>query len=241
MVLLVLAAMALSACAGVAQAQAPTPTVPGGEMTQPPRQISVSGHGEVTVTPDIAYITIGVRTEGAVAATAVGENNANSQDVVDALKKAGVAEKDIRTSNFAIYPQQQYDDKGTLKETTYVVENTVYVTVRDLEKMGALLDSVVKSGANTINGIQFDLADKSEAMSEARKAAVADARKVAEELTAAAGVQLGMVVTINTNSSAAPFPIYRMNAAPMAAEAAVPISPGDMTVSVDVSLVYAIE
>lgn len=113
--------------------------------------------------------------------------------------------------------------------------------MRDLTKVGELLDLVVKAGANSINGIQFDVADKSKALSEARKAAVADAAMQAKELAEAAGVILGPIQTISV-SGAVPTPIYegKGGGGVMAASNA-PISPGQMTIIVDVSIVYEIQ
>ncbi len=145
---------------------------------QPPeRTITVSGTGKVTLTPDIAYISIGVNTQNASAKDAVAENNTQSQAVITSIKGFGVADKDIQTTNFSIYPQQQFDANGKQTGVTYMVNNVVYVTIRDLSKLGDLLDSTVSSGANNINSIEFDVADKTSALAQARQAAVAEARQ----------------------------------------------------------------
>lgn len=236
--------LVLSGCAGAALAQAETPTaapVVAGPATQP-RTLTVNGSGKVYLTPDIAYITIGVHTEDASAITAVSNNNEQAGSVIAALKGMGVAEKDIQTTNFNIYPQQEYDQNG--KPTgaiKYVVDNSVYVTVRDIAKIGDVLDGVVKAGANTISGIQFDVADKTTALSEARKAAVSDAQARAEELAAAAGLTLGPIQTISEYTSGGPQPMYDRVAAPMASAAAsVPVQPGQMLLTMEVNLVYEI-
>ncbi|HEX9027809.1 MAG TPA: SIMPL domain-containing protein [Anaerolineales bacterium] len=239
---------ALSACGTAAattglaaQAQATLPA--GAVATQPAiRTLNVSGTGKATLTPDIAYINIGVHTEGKDAAEAVSSNNSQSQKVVDALKKMGIDAKDIRTTNFSIYPRQDYDPQNKPLGITYMVDNTVYVTVRDLTKVGDLLDTSVKAGANSISGIQFDVADKNAAMSDARKGAVADAKAQAEELAKAAGVTLGNVQSISTNQVGVPVPMaYGLGAGAMKdAAASVPISSGQMTITVDVNIVYEI-
>lgn len=206
------------------------------------RTISVSGSGRVSLTPDLAYINIGVHTENQDVSEALAANNSQAQKLVDTLKAAGVDAKDIQTSSFNIYPQQQFGPNGEITGTRYVVDNTVYVTVRSLSQMGKLLETAVASGANTINGISFDLADKTEALSDARKQAVDNARVLAEEMAEAAGVELGEIQSINVISSSMPVPMYDMygrGAAQAAAE--VPISSGQMTVSADVSVVYTIE
>ena len=120
--------------------------------------------------------------------------------------------KDIQTSAFNVYPQQQVNPKdpsATETKTTYVVENTVNVTVRDLSKLGGLLDKVVGSGANTIHGIQFDVKDKAKALSEARKQAIDDAKAQAAEVAQAAGVQLGAIQTLNVYTGGQPGPVYQ--------------------------------
>jgi hypothetical protein len=230
----------LTSCAGGASAQTTTPAPEGQKVT---RTVSVTGSGKAILTPDIAYVTIGVHTENKNASEAVSANNSQTEKVIAAIKQQGVDEKDIQTTNFSIYPQQQYDPNGKpTGEITYIVDNSVYVTIRDLDKVGDVLDAAVQAGANSISGIQFDVADKTEALSEARQAAVNDARAKAEELATAAGVTLGDVQTISEGTGVYPVPMYDMRAsAPMAAEAAsVPISPGQMTLTVDVSMVYEI-
>jgi uncharacterized protein YggE len=210
-------------------------------QTPPPqRTITVSGTGKVTLTPDIAYISIGVQTQDASAKTAVAENNTDAQAVVKTIKGFGVADKDIQTTNFSIYPQQQYDNNGKVTGTTYIVNNTVYVTVRDLSKLGDLLDSSVSSGANSINSIQFDVADKTAALSQARQAAVEDAQKQADELTKATGVTLGEVQTISYPDSTPPVE-SPVRAAALAAGSSVPVQSGSMQIQTTVSIVYALK
>jgi hypothetical protein len=219
------------------------PSVPStiNVQPQPPqRTITVSGTGMVTLTPDIAYITIGVHTQNASAKDAVAENNTQAQAVMAAIKKFGIADKDIQTTNFSIYPQQQYDNNGKLTGILYVVDNSVYVTVRDLTKLGDLLDASVSSGANNVSSISFDVADKTEALSQARKAAVDQASKQANELTSATGVKLGEVQTISYSDSTPPSAIPLARAAALDS-ASVPISAGSMQISTTVTIVYALK
>ena len=211
-------------------------------QSQPPlRTVTVTGTGKVTLTPDIAYITIGVNTQNASAKDAVAQNTTQAQGVIDVIKQAGVDAKDIQTTNFSIYPQQQYDNNGKLTGILYVVNNSVYVTVRDLSKLGGLLDAVVQSGANNINNITFDVADKTAALSQARKAAVAEAAKQATELTQATGVKLGDVQTISYSDSTPPIEVPLARAADLAAGQSVPIQSGSMQISTTVTIVYALK
>jgi uncharacterized protein YggE len=209
-------------------------------QAQPPlRTITVTGTGLVTLTPDIAYINIGVQTQDASASVAMADNNTKAQAVIDAIKAAGVADKDIQTTNFSIYPQQQYNDKGAITGILYVVNNTVYITARDLSKLGGLLDASVNAGANNINSISFDVADKTEALSQARKSAVAEALKQANELTTASGVSLGDVQTISYYDSSAPVAVPYARA-DFAAGGSVPVQSGSMQITTTVTIVYAI-
>jgi uncharacterized protein YggE len=224
----------LSACGPTTVNQAAQPVV---------RTLSVNGVGEVFLTPDIAYIYIGVHTEAPAASEAVDSNKTQTNAVIDAIKKAGVDDKDIRTTNFSIYPSQQYSPDGQQTGTIYMVDNTVYVTVRDLDNLGSLLDDVISAGANTINSIQFDVADKTQAIKEARGKAVEDVGKQAQELAEAAGVKLGSIQTISFFDSS-PYPMYEGKGGgggAMTAEASVPIQPGQLTIAVTVSVSYEIK
>jgi uncharacterized protein YggE len=215
--------------------------------TQQPSQrtMNVTGTGQVFLDPDIAYINIGVHNEGAEAANAVAENNRTTQSVAAALEKGGVAKEDVRTTNFSIYPQQQYDQNGKVTETTYVVDNSVYVTVRDLTKLGDLLDATIQAGANSINSIQFDVADKTRALTQARQAAVKNAEGQAKELADAAGVKLGAVQSINFYDTT-PVPLTTTygkggGGAAMEASANVPVQTGQLSLTVTVNLTYEIK
>lgn len=224
------------------------PAGPATVYTQPaPRTLTVNGAGMAVVTPDIAYIYIGVHTEGGTAAAAVAENTANTSRLVDTLVKFGVDRKDISTSNFSIWPNQQYDPQtGQQIGMTYVVDNSVYVTVRQLDKMGELLDAAIQAGANSINSIQFDVADKSKALSEARINAAKNAKMQAEELAQAVGVKLGDVQSISFYDNT-PYPAMDAYARGMSgggkamAERPVPIEPGQLTITVTVTIAYEIK
>ncbi len=213
--------------------------------TQPDTQlrtITVTGTGMITLTPDIAYVYIGVRTQDASAAAAMTKNNTLAQAVIEAIKDFGVADKDIQTTNFSIYPQPIYDDNYNQIGVTYLVDNTVYVTVRDLEKLGELLDASLQAGANTINSISFDVADKTKVLSQARLEAVNNARAQADELATASGVHVGDVQTISYYDSTPTPKYYEVRSADMAnAAPSVPIEAGSMQVTTIVTIVYTIK
>lgn len=232
-------AVGLLIIAPSARAQTDVPDTPN----QEPRTLSINGNGTISIEPDTATINIGVQTEGVDAQEAVASNNQQSQALIDALTSAGVAENDIQTSNFSIYPRQEYDAQGQpTGEITYVVSNTVSVTVRDLENVGSVLDAAVKAGANNIFGIQFDIEDREAAQQQAMTAAMTNAQARAEVLAEAAGVELADILSLQTYlGGSSPIPYgsgYDM--AVQEAAMSVPVSPGEMQIMVDVNVIYEI-
>jgi uncharacterized protein len=226
-------ALILSACGPATINQAAQPIS---------RTLNVNGIGTSYLTPDIAYIYIGVHNEGATASEVVSANKAQTNAVLDALKKAGVDDKDLRTTNFSIYPSQQYDPNGKITGTTYMVDNTVYVTVRNLDGLGSLLDDTIAAGANSINSIQFDVADKTAAVKEARAKGVEDAKTQAKELADAAGITLGDIQNISFyDNSPVPMAAGKGGGGGAMADTAVSIQPGQLTISVSVSITYDIK
>lgn len=232
-VTLAVLALIVSACA---------PAVAGGSAASP--SLSVAGSGTAYLVPDIAYIYLGVHTELPSASEAVTSNNAQTETMIQALTDFGIDAKDIRTTNFSIYPFDKYDPLTGLStgEKYYSVDNTVFVTVRDLNTLGDLLDTVVSAGANTVNSIQFDVADKDEALKTARADAIKDAKEKAEELAAAAGVTLGEIQSISF-SDTQPYPIFegRGGGGGDGVASAVPIQPGQLTFTVTVNVAYEIK
>ncbi len=224
-------ALVLSACAPAAS----------GSST---RTVSVSGSGTAYLVPDIAYIYVGVHTEKPTASEAVTENTSQTQQMIQALTDFGIDAKDIRTTNFSIWPQDKYDPTtGTpTGQKVYSVDNTVYVTVRDIKKLGDLLDTVVGAGANTVNSIQFDVANKDEALKQARADAVKNAATQAQELADAAGVKLGEIQSIGFFDSS-PIPVFdgKGGGGAATAEAAVPVQPGQLTFTVTVNVTYELK
>jgi uncharacterized protein YggE len=252
-ILFILAAAALVLSAyGVMVAQAGgarnVPVAPQAQTVQENRRtLSVNGTGQVSVAPDIAYVTSGVHTQDPDAKTAVDSNTEATEALKAALIAFGVAENDIQTTNFNIYSFEDYqlpvDPESQKPPMTYSVDNSVFVTVRDISGLGDLLSTAVDAGANNIWGIQFDLTDKSEAISEARAAAVASARSQAEELATLAEVELGEIVNISSYGGY-PVPFAQGiggGGAMSEAAAAVPVSPGLLTISIDVSIIFEIQ
>lgn len=204
--------------------------------------IVISGTGAVTASPDTGNLSAGVSTEAETAADAARANSAAMQRVLEALEAGGIAKKDVRTEHFQVHPV--YGDPTPASRerpriTGYRVSNQVTVRVRDLDKVGAVLDAVMGAGANEIAGISFSLADPAPLLDEARKRALADARRKAELFAATAGVGLGRLLELSEDDGGMPGPMPRM--APMSAAESVPIATGEMEFSVTVRARYAIE
>lgn len=211
----------------------------GGSADQP--TISVTGNGRVTIKPDIAMINVGVHTENTDVTAALSENNAKAQALRATLADHGVLPQDIQTTSFTVYQSQVYGPMGEDQGTKYMVDNTVYITLRDLTRMGETLTAVVDSGANNIYGITFDVSDRSAALSQARLGAMADAQLQADELAQAVGSTLGQVVFISLSNYSFPtsYPSYGYGGGGGAEMASpVPVSSGQLTVSVDVYITY---
>jgi uncharacterized protein YggE len=225
-------ALLVSACAPAAS----NPDVP---------TLSVSGNGEAFLPPDIAYIYVGVHTEAPTAAEAVDDNTAQTQALISAIEDFGIDPKDIRTSNFSIWPMDRFDPAtgAPTGEKIYAADNTVYVTVRDLESLGDLLDTAVQAGANTVNSVQFDVENKDEALKEARVDAMNNAKTQAQELAEAAGLSLGEIKSISFVDNQYPvFDGKGGGGGGVAAEAAaVPIQPGQLSFNVTVNVTYELK
>lgn len=225
--------IAALAAAGPAAAQPP--------MREPMRTLSVAGSGEASAAPDQATLTIGVEAEGKTAAEAVRLMTQRMSATLQRLKSGGVAERDVQTADLSVSPRYNYEGRQTPQVIGYTATNTVSVRVRDLGKAGALIDSAVQDGANTLSGLSFGFADAKPLENKARAAAVADARSKAETLAKAAGVSLGPILRIQDGFAASPEPMPMMRMSATAAEAkAVPIAAGESTISATVTLVYEI-
>lgn len=213
------------------------------EHANPPRTITIIGHGEARLAPDLAVITLGVMNSATTAREALDANNAAMTTVMAGLKSAGIAPNDMQTSNFTISPRYDFgqDNRQPPRVVAYDVSNTVTITVRKLDTLGAVLDQTVSQGSNQINGIMFSASESGPAQDEARKSAVADAQRKAKLFAEAAGIGLGDILSLSeVISNPQPVPTYRKT---MQAEAAssVPIAQGEQTVAVDVNIVWEID
>lgn len=202
-------------------------------------RVQVSGEGELRASPDLAVILAGVSSRADSADAAMAQTSAAQTAVIVALKEAGLADADIQTSGLRLNPLRDYQDRP--KVLGYEASNMVSVRVADLTRLGEALDRIVAAGANEISGIEFRLADADASQDQARRAAVADARHKAELLAGAAGVALGPVIEIrDAGYGGRPQPV-RMMASEMARSAPVPVQPGEVSVTAQVQIDYALE
>ena len=167
---------------------------------------SLSAYGETHVAPDMATINLGVQTEALTAAEALKANGARMNQVMAALKKAGVAERDIQTSNLNLNAQYAYEQNQPPKLTGYQASNQVTITVRDLAKLGQAVDATVNAGANTINGVSFGLANPQAAEDAARLEAVKALQAKAELYSRATGYKAWRLVNLNEGGGYTPAP-----------------------------------
>ncbi len=205
--------------------------------------IWVSGTGEVTVTPDVAILTLGVQAQEATVKAAQSEASSAMNAVVAALKSNGVADKDIQTQWYSISPVTKWDDKTNEQITTgYSVTNTVTAKIRDISKAGTVIDDVANAGGNLtrINGITFTVDDQTAYYTQAREKAMQDAAAKAQQLASLAGVNLGKAIYISESGGYIPQPI-RLDTSAGVSSASTPISPGELDITLTVQVGYAIE
>jgi uncharacterized protein len=218
----------------VAQAPAPAP------LTPTARGIRVSGEGRVSVRPDVAVIQAGVEATGKDLAKVSAEVAAQTRRMLAALAATGVAEKDVQTVRHDVTVNRPWKDGTPGPITGYTVADELRVKIRDVSKVGAVLDRVVAAGANALRGLTFERDDPSGPERDALARAVADARAKAEVLARAGGVGLGEVLAIAEAVELAPRPMMSYAAMRKAEGADAPVSPGELAVSAHVEVTFAI-
>lgn len=216
------------------------------EPAQPSPRISVSGTGKTEIAPDMAMISMSVRTESKTARAALDENNVSVADVIAALTSEGIAARDMQTSGFSINPRITYPGQNNRLEAPrtvgYTVQNTVTVRIRDLSRVGSVLDKSVSLGVNRGGSLTFTNSEPEQAIEAARIAAMGKAMAKANTLAKAAGVQLGKIISISERSSRSrPVSMMRSAMAASPARDAVPVAAGENSYSVTVNAVWAIE
>lgn len=207
--------------------------------------IVVSGQGDAAIAPDLAIVSLSVAETRKTAREALDVANAAMGAVIDALKKDGIAARDLQTSGLSIQAQYSYpqNDDGTPRLpvlTGYMVSNTLTVRIRDIAKVGGVIDQAVTLGVNQGGDIRFTNENPVGTVATARAAAVKDAIEKARTLADAAGVKLGRILEITEASAPGdPRPMMRMQMAKEASDA-VPVEAGENSYSVSVNVTFAI-
>lgn len=215
----------------------------------PKNTISVSAEGKATAAPDLATINLGVLTSGATANDVQNESSKKINSIIDFVKGQGVAKEDISTSQFSIYPQQNYNDgKSTI--TGYQAQQNITIKVRGVDKstdkLTAILGGVTNSGANQVNGVSLGFDDPDNLRQIARKQAIDKAKQKAQDLANSAGLKLGKVVNVSEAGGATP-PIPMsyaagMGGAPDIAKSVAPnIEPGNQDVTAEMTVTFEVK
>ncbi len=213
----------------------------GASSTEPRPSITVNGNGKVVYVPDMGYIHVGVSSDAWTAAEAWKKNEKIVKKIFEALKQHGVEEKDLKTSNLSLQPRYLYKPNEEPQFLGYTASYDLSVTVRDLDQMGTLLDSMVDAGANRNMSISFGCSKFDELLDEARAKAVAEARKKANLYVTGAGAKLGDVLGISDTPYYPP-QYYRVDAlAVKEGKAPLPVAPGEQELTVTITITWAID
>lgn len=201
--------------------------------------VTVTGTGKVVYVPDVGYVSVGVSADGATGDEAWQKNSAVVQKLFDFLKRAGIAERDFKTSGLSLTPRYvtRKDQEPLL--VGYTASYDLSVTVRSLKDIGKVLDGLVANGANRHMNISLGCSDPEKLLDEARQKAVAEARKKAGIYASGAGASLGLVQSIS-EGSVAPWRSFGYEHVAMAPGKDLPIAAGEQEMSVSVTVVYAI-
>jgi uncharacterized protein YggE len=232
--------IALAALALAAPAAAQTPPTPAPREAAAVETVSVSGIGRATLTPDRASFTVGVQSMGPSVAAAVQENNQRVAAVVAAMRKLGAADREIRTSQLSIYPQQDHQPNRAPRIVGYQVSNNVTIVRNDPSEVGRYVQAAVDAGANTVSGVSFTVSDPARGRDTALQAAFADARAKADVLARAAGRTIGraLAITEGTAVTPPPYPMMRAQAMREAVQVDVPVEAGAEEITFSVSVVF---
>ena len=219
------------------------PSMPTSKKTASPRTITVTGSGRVQVAPDLVDLRFGVMITAGKIAKARAEAATAMTAMLAALRKAGIADRDLQTSVVSVSPAYDYSaNTNPPKITGYTVTNLVAATLRDVAKLGEAIDGALEAGATSIDRLAFGVSNQAEIEQQARAKAVADARAKADVLAEAAGVSLSGVAAIGESGGAMPYPaqLGEMKAM-MARDASTPIESGMNEVEVGVVVTFLID
>jgi uncharacterized protein len=204
--------------------------------------LKVSATGEVHRAPDVAQLGVGVVTEAPDAKAALAANAAQMTRVVDAVRGAGVAERDVQTTGVSLQPQYAYRENQAPKITGYQAHNRVSVKVRDMAKVGEVLDALVAAGANQIDGPTFTLDKPEAALDDARRAALENARARAAMYAKTLGLEVKRIASIDETGSGFEPPVPRpMMMAKSMDAASTPVLPGEQAHAVTLNVVFELE
>ena len=209
-------------------------------MTKPEPQIAVRGVGRVRRTPDVADLVLVIEAQRPTATEARDVAAGTADRVLDALRDAGIAPPDLRTAGIDVQPAWEHDDRGRARRVGFTVVHRLAARVRDLDAVGRTLDAALDRGATGVEGVALGIADPTDAETDARRLAVADARQRAETIAAAAGVRLGALLTLSEGVSLAPPGPHggREMRFAMAADASTPVEAGSLEVSVAIEGIW---
>lgn len=232
---LLLAAAVPAAPAGAQQATQAVQTITG-------TRLDISAVGEVTRVPDLAVISAGVVTRSATATGALQENAARMDRVIAALKRAGIADRDIQTSSISLNPEYRYPENQAPQLTGYSASNQVTIRFRDIRNSGKILDALVAQGANQINGPNMTIEHPEAALDEARAQAIATGRARAELYARALGLRVVRVVSVSESGGyAVPPPAPPAPMMATAERAYTKIEPGEQKLQVNLSMVFELK
>ncbi len=212
-------------------------------VTQKNDLFTVTGEGKVTVVPDTGIVDLGITTNRPTVKDAQNQANTVIGNITKAVKELGVADRDIKTNNYSVYPQYDYRD-GTNRITGYQVTATLVVTVRDIDKVNQVVDQATANGANTVGGIQLTVAEdkQKELLQQAREQAVKEAKEKASSLANAAGISLGKIVNVVETPRGLPGPVMMdlkaANAQGLGGGGGTEIQPGSTDITTSVTLYY---
>lgn len=215
-----------------------------GQAPRQPYSITITGTGKITSAPNIATTQVGLVTEKSDAGAAQSENSQKMNKLIAALQGLGIAQADLKTTQYQVYPKYSYDAKAGSTITGYSVSQNVEVKIRDLQKISAVLAAAAAAGSNQVSGIAFTIDDQKKLEAEAREAAIKDAKEKAEVLADQLGVELGRVVSFSESQGGAmpqPYPMMAKESVGAAPQVAPDIQAGSLEIQSDVAVTFEIE
>jgi hypothetical protein len=209
-------------------------------------QITVSGVGKVYTTPDIATVTLGVETNGASVKTITEKNVTAMNKIIDGLKKLGIEDKDIQTTQYSVAPQYNYTEREGRVPNGYTINQNIEVKIRNFDNISGVLDVATQNGANVVSSLAFTIDDPEQFRAEARAKAIEQAKAKAETLAKQAGVKLGEIINVYENNYVTSPIMYNsaqklMGAGEAASYDSAQIQTGEQEIDITINLTYKIK